>query len=150
MKVLFMSAITIAATAAVSAKEACYKVVNPQSVIIVGEANSGNVLDNKIEQALSVNVKIRDAKNSENPANVAVTAKSKSLKFSTVATDIGDKRYIVECDGGSLQVIKNDKGQLTLATAGLRGDVVSSDEGCTTGSITVVGEAILAPAQCSK
>jgi hypothetical protein len=130
----------------------CYTVDNPSSIIILAESKSGKTLDNKIEQANKASVKIdSQSDGSTQTSNLKISATSKSLNFSTMASDSlnakGYRQYQVDCDGGNVLATQHE-GRLALFSDRLNGDVRIADEGCATGYIAIMGAALLTETSC--
>lgn len=141
-------------TSGALAKDLCYTIDNPESIVILGHAKSGKTIDNKIEQAIKAAVKIlQQPDNSKEASNLILTAKSKTMSFETFASDSenknGYRHFQVDCDGGNV-VATLHEGRLALFTERLNGDVSIAEEGCSTGQIAIMGAALLSETSCES
>ncbi|WP_413582594.1 hypothetical protein [Bdellovibrio sp. HCB288] len=119
-----------------SALPVCYKATNPQ-VITIKESEGKE----RKESATSAQAIWEKESSEENghiePAYVKLNARSKNLRFSTMALRFPDgepDKYYVECDGGFLTLTKTGT-RLKLNSTFLAGEIQSSNDGCGMGEV---------------
>lgn len=111
----------------------CYNALNPQVVTIINMDNDDKEVAESVQIQTYIDVTKYDETVYKTPV-MKVTAKSKTMLFSTVAIKEKGSKYQVECDGGSAKAITIGK-IMVLNTAYLAGDVITDDEGCASGKI---------------
>lgn len=112
----------------------CYKSLNPSEVTITHLDSGNKETANSVKVQTYTEISKYDETEYKSPF-MKVIANSKTMKFETIAIKQNNRTYQVECDGGSASVIKIGK-IMVLNTKYLAGDVVSSEEGCGTGTIS--------------